>query len=243
VHADWWAARIARQKEIDASIAGKAEFEYFYDKPYADNSRIRVAGPFSVESLSPHRVMAVDEDDSLIDSIDLADPGVGWNDFAQMVLENLNTSGVQQAHKEDRITFTALSPWPGNLVCAEGRYLEGSPLPNPPPLASHVHRRAPIRATYVDVHSAPPPGRPPTSHTPQTTPAGPRLPCSIPAACENSHRRRATRPFPASWRAAHASLSSQSGYSLLSFASTLSSVMRSTVANVLGAEYDYIFET
>jgi adenine-specific DNA-methyltransferase len=69
--------------------------------------------------------MAVDEDDSLIDSVDLADPGGGWNDFAQIVLDNLKTSGVQQAHKEDRITFTALTPWPGNLVCAEGRYPEG----------------------------------------------------------------------------------------------------------------------
>jgi adenine-specific DNA-methyltransferase len=124
LHAEWWAARIARQKEIDASIAAKAEFEYLYDKPYPDNSRIRVAGPFTVESLSPHRVMAVDEDDSLIDT--LAEHGTGWNDFAQMVLDNLKTSGVQQAHKEDRITFTALTPWPGNLVCAEGRYLEGA---------------------------------------------------------------------------------------------------------------------
>jgi adenine-specific DNA-methyltransferase len=123
VHSDWWAARIARQKEIDASIAAKAEFEYLYDNPDPDNSRIRVAGPFTVESLSPHRVMAVDEDDSLIDM--LAEPGGGWNDFAQMVLDNLKTSGVQQAHKEDRITITALTPWPGNLVCAEGRYLEG----------------------------------------------------------------------------------------------------------------------
>ena len=45
--------------------------------------------------------------------------------FPQMILENLKTAGVQQAHKEDRITFTALTPWPGNLICAEGRYLEG----------------------------------------------------------------------------------------------------------------------
>jgi hypothetical protein len=94
---EWWAARIARQKEIDASIAAKAELEYLYDKPYPDNSRTRVAGPFTVESLSPHRVMAVDEDDSLIDTIDLAEPGGGWNDFAQMVLENLKTSGVQRS--------------------------------------------------------------------------------------------------------------------------------------------------
>jgi adenine-specific DNA-methyltransferase len=45
--------------------------------------------------------------------------------FPEMILENLRTAGVQQAHKADRITFTALTPWPGDLVCAEGRYVEG----------------------------------------------------------------------------------------------------------------------
>ena len=62
-HARWWELRIARQKEIDASIAAKADTEYLYDKPYADTARIRVAGPFTVESLSPHRVLAVDADE------------------------------------------------------------------------------------------------------------------------------------------------------------------------------------
>lgn len=126
LHADWWEARIARQKEIDASIAAKAEFEYLYDKPYIDNKKVRVAGPFTVESLSPHRVLGVDENDELIDGA--KENGVGYNegqDFVQMILENLKTAGVQQAHKEDRITFTALKPWPGVFVCAEGRYLEG----------------------------------------------------------------------------------------------------------------------
>ena len=42
-----------------------------------------------------------------------------------MILEHLKTAGVQQAHKEDKITFTSLTPWPGDLVCAEGRYIEG----------------------------------------------------------------------------------------------------------------------
>jgi adenine-specific DNA-methyltransferase len=55
LHADWWQARIARQKEIDASIAAKAEFEYLYDKPYEDKKKVRVAGPFTVESLAPPR--------------------------------------------------------------------------------------------------------------------------------------------------------------------------------------------
>ena len=51
---------------MDASIAAKAEFEYLYDKPYEDNKKVRVAGPFTVESLSPHRVLSVDENDELI---------------------------------------------------------------------------------------------------------------------------------------------------------------------------------
>jgi adenine-specific DNA-methyltransferase len=42
-----------------------------------------------------------------------------------MILENLKSAGVQQAHKEDRIAFISLVPWPGALVCAEGRFFEG----------------------------------------------------------------------------------------------------------------------
>jgi len=127
LHFDWWEARISRQKAVDASIAAKAEFEFLYDKPYEDNKVVRVAGPFTVESLLPHRVLGVDENDELIDS--LADSKLGYSatqDFVQMILENLKVAGVQQAHKEDKITFTSLSPWPGNLVCAEGRYVEGN---------------------------------------------------------------------------------------------------------------------
>ena len=69
IHADWWEQRIARQKEIDASIAAKANFQYLYDKPYQDNKKVRVAGPFTVDSLSPHRLLGVDENDELIDNI------------------------------------------------------------------------------------------------------------------------------------------------------------------------------
>ena len=123
LHKEWWAARIARQQEIDKSIAAKAEFEYLYDKPYDDKKKVRVAGPFTVESLSPHRVLGVDEEDELIDTLkdDSAEYGARQS-FPQMILENLKTAGVQQAHKADRITFTALTPWPGDLVCGEGRY-------------------------------------------------------------------------------------------------------------------------
>jgi adenine-specific DNA-methyltransferase len=125
LHEQWWDKRIARQNEIDSSIAAKADFECLYDKPYENKSIVRVAGPFTVESLSPHRVLGVDENDELVDSI--ADGCAGYSDeadFVRMILENLKTAGVQQAHKEDKITFSSLAPWPGDLICAEGRYVE-----------------------------------------------------------------------------------------------------------------------
>ncbi|UCV16483.1 site-specific DNA-methyltransferase [Quatrionicoccus australiensis] len=124
-HADWWQARIARQKEIDASIAAKADFEYLYDKPYENKKAVRVAGPFTVESLSPHRVLGVDEDDELIDTLRQQEAKyAAKQSFPQMILDNLKTAGVQQAHKADRISFVSLVAWPGDMVCAEGRYLE-----------------------------------------------------------------------------------------------------------------------
>ncbi|PKP63704.1 MAG: site-specific DNA-methyltransferase, partial [Alphaproteobacteria bacterium HGW-Alphaproteobacteria-8] len=128
----FWTARITRQREIDASIAAKAEFEFLYDKPFADSGKTRVAGPFTVESLSPHRTLAVDWDDELIDTFDAAEGrrkkaerGDSFTDFAHMILENLKAAGVQQAHKEDRITFTSLKGWPGNWIAAEGTFMEG----------------------------------------------------------------------------------------------------------------------
>ena len=126
LHADWWQVRVFRQQEIDKSIAAKAEFEYLYDKPYQDKKTVRVAGPFTVESLSPHRVLGVDENDELIDTA--AESGVDYGkhqDFSTMIMENLKTAGVQQAHKEDKISFSSVSPWPGRMIGAEGRYAEG----------------------------------------------------------------------------------------------------------------------
>ncbi len=127
LHTEFWETRIARQKAIDASIARNAEFEYLYDKPYEDRSKARVAGPFTVESISPHRMLEVDENDEVFDRIAESTNGYGRTyDFAQIILENLKTSGVQQAHKEDRIVFDSLTNWPGRLVCAEGRYTQGN---------------------------------------------------------------------------------------------------------------------
>ena len=123
VHARWWERRIIRQEKIDASIAANAEYEYLYDKPYEDRNKVRVAGPFTVESISPHRVLGVDEHGEMI--LEKPDGYGSGYDFAQVMLDNLKTSGVQQAHREDRIEFSSITLWPGRLVCAEGRYVEG----------------------------------------------------------------------------------------------------------------------
>ncbi len=127
LHAEWWELCATRQREMDASIAAKADFEYLYDRPYEDKKKVRVAGPFTVESLSPHRVLGVDENDELIDPNDpkLSEQLAEYNaarSFVQIILENLKTAGVQQAHKEDKIIFASLVPWPGDLVCGEGVY-------------------------------------------------------------------------------------------------------------------------
>jgi adenine-specific DNA-methyltransferase len=130
-HAKWWEARVSRQKEIDASIAARAEVEYLYDKPYIDNSRVRVAGPFTVESLSPHRVLPASEEE-LIDEIDAAegkrsphDADLAGQDFAAIVIDYLKTEGVKQQAKGDRITFESLAPWPGHFIGASGAFIEG----------------------------------------------------------------------------------------------------------------------
>ena len=126
LHAKWWDHRIARQKEIDASIAAKGDYEFLYDKPYEDKKKVRVAGPFTVESLSPHRVLSLDENDELIDGVteDAGEYNEEQN-FTRMILDNLKVAGVQQAHKEDKINFSSIALFPGSYICAEGFYTEG----------------------------------------------------------------------------------------------------------------------
>ncbi|MEM7599980.1 MAG: DNA methyltransferase [Verrucomicrobiota bacterium] len=127
LHAEFWDRRIARQQEIDASIAAKADHEYLYDKPYENKKAVRVAGPFTVESLSPHRTLALDEDDNFIEPTMVKENAIEYasQSFEHLILDNLRTAGVQQMKKNDRIRFESLRPWPGYQICAEGYYREG----------------------------------------------------------------------------------------------------------------------
>ncbi len=110
------------RKEIDAAIARYAETETLYDQPYEDNKRIRVTGPFTVESLSPHRVIALDEERPSTEKAAQKEAGIGQ--FETMILDNLKKAGVQNTVKNERLKFDRLDPYPGEWLHAEGEYTE-----------------------------------------------------------------------------------------------------------------------
>ena len=115
----YWDLRRLRQKEIDASIARRADTEFLYDKPYQDNKRVRVSGPFTVESLSPHRVLTTDDP-----TTSFREDALNTQDFTQMILENLKASGVQNTMKNQRLKFDTLEPYAGTWIHAVATYTE-----------------------------------------------------------------------------------------------------------------------
>lgn len=123
IHTAWWEQRKARQQEIDNSISVNTEIKYLYDRPYQASDTIRVSGPFTVENLSPYRMLEVDENDNLIDNI--ADKQLGFEtntDFATIIINHISNTYIQQVDKKDRIKFSSVLPWPGKHNCAEGYF-------------------------------------------------------------------------------------------------------------------------
>ena len=104
--------------EIDAAIARHAETEVLYDRPYEDKRKVRVAGPFTVESLSPHR--AVSFDGRRPGSEEQAEREATTTGFEQTILDNLLKAGVQNGRTAERLKFDQLSSYPGRLLQAEG---------------------------------------------------------------------------------------------------------------------------
>ena len=107
-----------------------------YDQPYEDNKRIRVTGPFTVESLSPHRVLSTDEERPAAEVAGQQQPGTAQ--FETMIIDNLRAAGVQNTVKNERLKFTRLEPYAGTWLHATGEYTEkdgnaaGSGLPSVP---------------------------------------------------------------------------------------------------------------
>jgi adenine-specific DNA-methyltransferase len=118
----WWGFRRKRQEEIDAAILRHSAPEILYDQPYEDNKRIRVAGPFTVESLSPHRVLETTEDRPTTEIEGQTQSSAGQ--FVSMILENLRKAGVQNTIKNERLRFDRLEPYAGLWLQAVGEYTE-----------------------------------------------------------------------------------------------------------------------
>jgi len=110
------------REEIDAAIARHADTELLYDQPYEDNKRIRVTGPFTVESLSPHRLLSTDEERPATEAEARKESSDGQ--FATMIIENLKKAGVQNTLKNERLKFDRLEPFAGTWIHAAGEYTE-----------------------------------------------------------------------------------------------------------------------
>jgi len=115
------------RQEINKAIARYTETETLCDQPYEDNRHIRVTGPFTVESLSPHRVFTTGEERPATEIEAQKEAGVGQ--FETMILDNLKKAGVQNTVKNERLKFDRLEPYAGEWLHAEAEYTEkdGSP--------------------------------------------------------------------------------------------------------------------
>jgi len=114
------------REEIDAAIARHADTETLYDQPYADNKTVRVTGPFTVESLSPHRTISAEEKQqrSQVGKGGLKTRVIGPDDFGHMILDNLRKAGVQNTIKQERLKFDSLEPYAGEWIHGEGHYTD-----------------------------------------------------------------------------------------------------------------------
>jgi adenine-specific DNA-methyltransferase len=112
------------RQQIDAAISRHADTETLFDQPYEDNKRVRVCGPFSVEGLSPHRVLS--SADQYQDSTVAEQDAEKEQDFVTMILDNLKKAGVQNTRKEERLTFDRLEPFAGSWLHAIGEFTDAS---------------------------------------------------------------------------------------------------------------------
>ena len=110
--------RRSRQEEVDQSIARRADIELLYDQPSEDAKHIRVTGPFTVESLSPHRAIAQAPDVGTPKAIP------GGRDFVSIIIDNLRVAGVQNTIKKERIKFDKLEAYAGVAIQAAGEYTD-----------------------------------------------------------------------------------------------------------------------
>ena len=106
------------REEIDAAIARNADQELLYDQPYEQKGTVRVTGRFTVESLSPHRLLDFEERPETESGQDSDRP------FATTVLDNLTKAGVQNTVRDEHLDFDWVEPFAGAYIGARGQYTD-----------------------------------------------------------------------------------------------------------------------
>ena len=107
------------QDELERAIRRHAPNRPLYDRPYEDKTKVRVAGPFTVESLSPHRSLSFDESPESGSETEAAKEANAPN-FEQSILDNLAKAGIQTGRRNERIAFAAFETFAGQYIQAVG---------------------------------------------------------------------------------------------------------------------------
>lgn len=89
------------------------EEETLYDQPEVDNSKMRVSGPFTVETLQNFNPIPPEEAEESYHPED---------NFEEKVFEHLKTAGVKTGMKEEKATFVRIDPLQSEYLHAEGFY-------------------------------------------------------------------------------------------------------------------------
>lgn len=108
--------------QVGEAISKHSDTEVLYDQPDVDRRTVRVAGPFTIESLSPHLMSPPAGEDSP-DGGPTGDDG-DTSRFQGVVLSHLRKAGVQNTFKNERLVFETLEPWAGTYIHAVGEYQE-----------------------------------------------------------------------------------------------------------------------
>jgi adenine-specific DNA-methyltransferase len=111
------------REEIDAAIRRHAPIEPLYDRPHQDKKRIRVAGRFTVEGLSPHRVLAADAD--MVTGTERAADAAPASTYEQEIIDHLLREGVRNGTKNEHLEFDSLVPYADEWIQAEGHSASG----------------------------------------------------------------------------------------------------------------------
>lgn len=112
IYNQWVSLHSERQASIDESNRKCASVKLCKDDPLVDNGIVRVAGPFTIESMSPHRYTELQDSENN----DINES----SDFHKMVLDCLSTAGVKQSGNGVNIEFECVEPWPGKYISAVG---------------------------------------------------------------------------------------------------------------------------